>query len=155
MPYQKSNRRTSLGLIKFFRIGSIALSLSLLLISANGCAEPVEMPEADSKEPVEQKTERVVAGVGVTGKGNYGSNPVSTPASVYWKTKERLVFEIQIKQALDLYHAERGYYPKTEEEFYDRIIKFNHIQLPELPEGHVYVYDAEAGQLMVERPVEE
>ena len=35
--------------------------------------------------------------------------------------------------------------PKSHEEFMERIIKENHINLPQLPEGHRYVYDPKRG----------
>lgn len=47
------------------------------------------------------------------------------------------------KHALDLYWGTNGYYPKTHDEFMEKIIKFNQIQLPELDEGVEYIYDPE------------
>lgn len=52
----------------------------------------------------------------------------------------------QIKHALQLYWAEHGNYPKSHEEFMDKIIKFNQIQLPELPPDQEYIYVSEEGQ---------
>jgi len=34
----------------------------------------------------------------------------------------------------------------------EKIIKANNISLPELPEGHKYVYDPKLEMLMVEKP---
>ena len=42
--------------------------------------------------------------------------------------------------------------PKDNDEFMQRIIKENHIKLPELPEGDRYMYDPKTEQLMVESP---
>lgn len=54
--------------------------------------------------------------------------------------------------ALQLYNAEKGHYPKTHEEFMEKIIKYNHIQLPELEEGDEYLYDPEDHTLKIHRP---
>lgn len=56
------------------------------------------------------------------------------------------------KQALNLYWATEGDYPKTHEEFMEKIIKFNKIQLPELEAGVEYIYDPEDHLLKVYRP---
>ena len=66
--------------------------------------------------------------------------------------KERLVFEIQIPEAMKLFKATEDRLPKSHEEFMERIVKENHIILPLLPEGHRYVYDPKRGELMVEQP---
>lgn len=56
------------------------------------------------------------------------------------------------KHALNLYWATNGEYPKTHEEFMDKIIKFNKIQLPELESGDEYLYDPEDHLLKIYRP---
>jgi len=115
----------------------------------------------DVSQQQQPATEQVVAGVGVGKKGRaldqYQKDSVqkiiSTPALALFQTKERIVFEIQIPHALDLYKAEHGEAPRTHEAFMRDIIEFNDIKLPELPAGQRYVYDPERGELMVERPV--
>jgi len=54
--------------------------------------------------------------------------------------------------ALNLYWGEKGYYPKTHEEFMEKIIKFNKLQLPELEAGDEYIYDPEDHLLKIYRP---
>ena len=57
----------------------------------------------------------------------------------------------------NLFKASEGHLPKTDEEFMDKIINANHIQLPPLPPGSSYVYDpskGEIGELMVAKPRE-
>lgn len=101
---------------------------------------------------------------GVTGKGEgLGSGPISTPIFVYFHVRERLVFDVQVASAMNLYKGIHGHFPKTQEEF-DKLIEENGIALPELRgPDHRYVYDPEkAAQmsvydtsdppLMVERP---
>ena len=38
------------------------------------------------------------------------------------------------------------------EEFMEKIVTFNQIELPALPPGHRYVHDPKSERLMVERP---
>jgi hypothetical protein len=100
---------------------------------------------------------RVKAEVGVGVKGRRLDDPnlvqtIVTPARALFRTQERVVFEITLPHALQLYEATNGRKPKTHEEFMEQIVKANQIKLPELPAGERYVYDPKAGELMVERP---
>lgn len=56
------------------------------------------------------------------------------------------------KHALNLYWGMEGRYPESHEEFMEKIIKFNKIQLPELEAGVEYLYDPEDHLLKVYRP---
>jgi len=51
-----------------------------------------------------------------------------------------------------LFAATEGRKPNSHEEFMNKIIKFNKIQLPTLPAGEKYVYDPQEGELMVQKP---
>jgi hypothetical protein len=104
------------------------------------------MPAPAPPAPVLKKAE---VGVGEKGHG-YGAGPVATPASTYFMAKERIAFDIQIPHAMNLFKAMEGHMPKSHEEFMEKIIKANQIQLPKLPEGERYVYDPKQEQLMVE-----
>lgn len=87
---------------------------------------------------------------GVTGKGqDYGGGLITEPVAAYFSTGERIVFNIQIPHTLRNYTALHGP-PKTHEEFMEKVIKG--IALPDLPDGHRYVFDPEKQQLMVEHP---
>ena len=57
--------------------------------------------------------------------------------------------KLQIKQAVELYRAANGSYPKDHEEFMSKVIKQNGIQLPVLPGGRQYQYDVENHELIV------
>jgi hypothetical protein len=59
---------------------------------------------------------------------------------------------MMVDQAMNLYQAREGEYPKSHEEFMEKIIKANNIKLAELPPGHRYVYDPATHTLMVEHP---
>ncbi len=122
--------------------------------------QPPAAPTASTPEQQEDKTERVKAEVGVGKKGRRLEKDglvrlMTVPALAYFRTEQRVVFEIKIPHALNLYKALHGSAPETEEAFMKEIIKANNIELPELPAGHRYVYDPERGELMVERPAAE
>jgi hypothetical protein len=111
---------------------------------------------SQTKDGVELK-ERVEAQVGVGKKGRRLEDErlvqtIVTPAVALFRTRERLVFEVQIPQALKMYEALNGKKPATHDEFMEQIVQANKIPLPTLPSGHRYVYDPQTGQLMVERP---
>ncbi|MDA1049810.1 MAG: hypothetical protein O3C40_04950 [Planctomycetota bacterium] len=109
-------------------------------------------PSTDAPAP---PMERVAATAGVGKKGQSLKNEtgmVVEPVKQLFKFEQKAVFDLQIKPALEIYRGTNGYYPKTHEEFMEKIIKANNLSLPELPAGQTYVYDPEQGQLMVERP---
>jgi hypothetical protein len=54
-----------------------------------------------------------------------------------------------IKHAVDLYQATNGEYPKTHEEFMEKIIKENNISLPVLPYYQSYSYDKDKHMLII------
>lgn len=122
-------------------------------------AQPKQDDDSDSTEPQwndgevdDQNYEREVAQVGYGKQGRkYGGGIITEPVSQYFKQRDRLEL-IKIQSAVNLYKGEHGYFPKTHEEFMSKIIEPNGISLPELPEGQRYAYDAETGQLMVEKP---
>jgi hypothetical protein len=112
---------------------------------------------ADSQLPPRQATETVKAeaGVGLRGRRLEDEHLVQmivTPARELFRIEQRLVFDVQIPHALDLYQALNGSRPKSHEEFMKQIIAANQIALPALPEGERYVYDPAKGELMVQRP---
>jgi hypothetical protein len=99
--------------------------------------------------------ERVKAekGVGIKGRSlDEHQGMLVTPAKAYFSVRERVVFEIQIPEAVKLFKATNGSGPKSHEDFMAQIVDANQIHLPELPPGQRYVYDPEKEELMVERP---
>jgi hypothetical protein len=93
------------------------------------------------------------AGVGKQGR-DYGGGaimaPVAVPVATYFRTRDRITFDIQIAEAMKLYKATNGTAPKTHEEFMEKIIKENQIKLPELPQGDRYVYVPAEEELKVQ-----
>lgn len=117
-------------------------------------AQAAAQPAAPAA-PVEMEKVKADVGVGKKGDSLRGENQlIAGPAVAYFNTREKVVFQIQIPHALDLFNAEHGYYPKSHDEFMEKIVEFNQIKLPELKEGARYLYDVESHTLMVERPVQ-
>jgi len=113
---------------------------------------PSEPQETGSAQPAASSVrEEARGGVGEKGRG-YGDGPVTTPVAAYFAVQERLVFDVQIPQAMNLYKAAEGRAPKTHDEFMRNIVAANQIRLPALPAGHRYVYDPKSERLMVEHP---
>ncbi len=139
------------------------LTAGALLI--NGCdlfkepKKPVAQgaPAAVKEEaPPQMETVKAEVGVGKKGaslRGDGANQLIAGPAVAFFNAKEKIVFEIEIPKNMQIYHAlNDGQYPKTHEEFMEKIIKEYSVKLPELPEGAKYVYDPETHTLMVERP---
>ena len=104
-------------------------------------------------EPVPTVLEKAGVGSGLKGRSlDQHEGIIVTPAKTLFAAKEKIKFEIEIPHTLNLYKALEGHAPKSHDEFMEKIIKANNIQLPELPEGHKYVYDPMTETLMVEKP---
>jgi len=142
--------------------------LLLMLVVLLGCGNATERPATPSKPalvdeqtpppppPVVVKTPETVqvkaeAGVGDKGHG-YGQGVIATPVAAYFSAKERIAFDIQIPEAMKLFKATEDRLPKSQEEFMEKIIKANNINLPTLPANHRYLYDPKQGELLVEQP---
>jgi hypothetical protein len=116
-------------------------------------AKPTESADKPETTPQPGTTvEKAESGAGK--KGHYGKGFVTTPVSTIFRAQERMAFEVQIPHAIDIFEAAENRPLKSHEEFMDRIIKDNQIKLPELPEGHRYLFDTKTKQLMIEKPAE-
>lgn len=124
----------------------------VLLLTAPGCESPSSRPtppEPARRVVPDKPLEREKAVVGVRPKGQgYGGGLITEPISVYFKAPQMIAFQIQIPHAMNLYRAQHGHFPKTHEEFMEKIIKENGIQLPSLPPGARYVYDPQKAAQM-------
>ncbi len=102
--------------------------------------------------PMEARPAEV--GVGIKGqslKNETGIGKIiAQPAITLFLVKEKIPFEIEIPAAMNLFKASEGRAPSTHEEFMEKIIKFNRIKLPKLPEGQEYQYRPEEEQLWVQ-----
>jgi hypothetical protein len=65
------------------------------------------------------------------------------------------IAKTKIKAALNYFQGENERYPKDHEEFMEKIIKANNIELPVLPYKGRYQYDVEKHELMIVRDPED
>lgn len=125
-----------------------AVTPSNPVASSNGQAPADAAGSQVSEAGVAQK-----AGVGVGIRGDSLRNEegigkmIASPAVAYFNVREKVVFEIQIPQALNFYKALEGKLPKNHEEFMEKIIKAKSIPLPELKPGMKYRYRPDLGEL--------
>lgn len=122
--------------------------------AATANVPPPAPPAPAAPSPATVQTKATV-GVGEKGRGYGGGvimSPITGPVSSLFAAREMTVFSIQVPEAMKLFKATEDRLPKSHEEFMERIIKENHINLPQLPEGHRYVYDPKRGELMVAQP---
>ncbi len=129
-----------------------AFCLLIGCITSVGCN--IEQDVAESTEPAaDMEAQQALAGVGIGGqkfKNDSDFDKIMTgPISTLKHIQQLAPLEIQIPHALNLFQATNGRLPKNHAEFMTEIIEFNKINLPELPPGHVYHYNKEAGQLWV------
>jgi hypothetical protein len=102
--------------------------------------------------------ERVRAEVGVGKRGQSLNDEqgiggmIVQPARALFATEQRVVFNVLIPKAVQLFEATEGRKPRSHDEYMSRIIKANLIKLPTLPAGQKYIYDPNTGELMVQKP---
>ncbi|MCH2210043.1 MAG: hypothetical protein MK110_01985 [Fuerstiella sp.] len=82
------------------------------------------------------------------------TNPITAPLQAYEPMKQRIA-GLGIEHAVNLFHALEGRYPKDHEEFMQRIIKENNMQLPEPARGFSYEYDVQNHKLVVVKDAED
>lgn len=75
-------------------------------------------------------------------------DPLLYGAQAYGPMMEQ-VSKLGIEHSVNLFYATEGRYPKDHDEFMQRIIKENNIQLPVLPFHAQYQYDVENHKLVV------
>ncbi|MBL9124093.1 MAG: hypothetical protein JNG90_10710 [Planctomycetaceae bacterium] len=152
---------------------SWGLVFALAALGATGCDGPrrsaptgasttIEAPPAAAEpapataavEPAAPpSTVQKPADVGAGKRGHdLGQGIIATPVAAYFAAQEQVAFRVEVPQAMNLFKAEKGYAPRSNEEFMKDIIQANNIKLPELPAGHKYIYDPVQEQLMVEQP---
>jgi hypothetical protein len=131
---------------------------SMLLLMASvfllcGCSESLEKQTQKSKTSIIGKTTQEIgqfdpnAGLTVSDSKIQATDPLTAGTSAYGPMLEK-ISKSHIEHAVRLFEAENGHYPKNYEEFMEKIIKANQIQLPLLPGGKRYQYD-EANHALV------
>lgn len=133
---------------------SVCGGLIALVVVTAGCMDSLEKQTAKSPNNIVGKTTQNIgefdpnAGAKVSDGKVEITNPITGPLEAYGPMLER-ISQIQIKPAIDLFHATEGRYPATYEEFMELIVKPNNIRLPVLPGGKQYQYDVANHQLVV------
>jgi len=111
---------------------------------------PTPTPDTNTAPPSEnlKKAEDVVGRQRDYGGGALMS-PITTPVSQYFSMRGRIPL-LQIQHDMDVYKAiHNNKPPKNMEEFTKEILEPANIELPELPPGAEYVYEAKTGELLV------
>lgn len=78
------------------------------------------------------------------------TNPITGPLEAYQPLRQK-VSMIPVTQAIELFRATEGRYPKDHEEFMTKVIKANQMRLPQLNGGQRYEYDVENHELLIVR----
>ncbi|MDG1894613.1 MAG: hypothetical protein P8J37_06875 [Fuerstiella sp.] len=131
----------------------LILILPLLVMTA-GCGDLVEPQTSQPKQTAKLKTTddigqfKAAEGKQTVSSKVKISNPLTGALEAYEPTKQK-IGELQIQQAVNLFNASEGRYPKDHEEFMTKVIKANKIRLPQLGPGKQYQYDVENNALMV------
>lgn len=129
---------------------NLSLGFSLVLVACVGCGQAKSQPTADKDDKgiFGKKTQDIgqfdpnKANQVVSDQKIHAQDPVTGPLAAYGPMMEK-VSNIAVDQALGLFYAEQGRYPASHEEFMEKIIKANNIQLPVLPYKGQYQYDVE------------
>ncbi|MBS0201991.1 MAG: hypothetical protein JSS49_03765 [Planctomycetes bacterium] len=127
----------------------------ILMLSAGGCGMK-SIEDQTKKSPnsiIGKKTQDIGgfdpnAGAKVSDSRIHATDPITAPTSAYGPMLEQ-ISKSHIEHAVNLYEATEGHYPKDLDEFMEKIIKANNIQLPVLPGGKKYQYDVENHKLVV------
>ncbi len=135
-----------------FAFSCCALACFAILFS--GCeAPPTE--EAPKQESIIGKTTQDIGEYDPNGDAEIadlqvdsGASPLGAAAGAY-KFAAGRTSELKIQQALQLYNALHGKYPKDHAEFMEGIVKANNIQLPVLPGKRRYQYDVANHKLVI------
>ncbi len=131
------------------------LTIAILMLAAAGCGmKPLDEQTKKSPDSIIGKKTTAVgvydpnAGAKVSDSKIQATDMVTSGTSSYGPMLER-ISKSHIEHAVNLFHANEDRYPKDYQEFMDRIIKENKIELPVLPGGKQYQYDVENHKLVV------
>ena len=130
--------------------------VGLLALTA-GCDAPAEpQAEKDNRGIFGKKTQEVGEfdpdGGAKLDDGKVNQGQLATPgigALAGYGPAVQQTSKLAIQQAVNLFNAANGRYPKDHAEFMEKIIKANNIRLPVLPGGRRYQYDVENHELVV------
>jgi hypothetical protein len=117
-------------------------------VSSEPAPQPAAMPPATTT-PTTPTLEKAAAGQGIQGQG-YGGGIVTEPIHQYFMARDRIKIA-QLQHQLDIWKAlHNNKPPKNKDEYIKEIVEPCGVELPDLPPGRRYVYDAKKGELLVE-----
>jgi hypothetical protein len=126
----------------------------MILSCLCGCLESLEKQTQKSPNSIIGKTTQDItafdptAGAKVSDSKIQATDPITSGTSAYGPMLER-ISKTHIEHAVRLFEAENGRYPQNFDEFMEKIIKANRIELPVLPGGKKYQYDEVNHSLVV------
>lgn len=131
------------------------LICALCLAPSIGCEDSAPKPN-ENKGIMGKKTQDIgqfdpKAKQEVSDSKVRATNPITGPLEAYGPMVEQ-ISKLGVEQAVNMFYATEGRYPKDYDEFMKRIIKENNIQLPVLPAGRKYQYDVATHSLVVVIP---
>ncbi len=130
----------------------VIVAAGLAVSTGSGCS-PSSPPASKTAESKTVTPQKAVAGVGKRGQSLNETTGLARaitagPATLL-NFEQKAVLDIQIPQAIQLFKASEGRFPKSHEEFMQKIVEANRLVLPELPAGAVYRFNPEKGELWV------
>ncbi|MEO2032815.1 MAG: hypothetical protein ABGZ35_12085 [Planctomycetaceae bacterium] len=128
------------------------LFIPLIVCLLAGCADEMISTDPSRNKPLRVKgTDRIgeFKGDGQVVKPEVKiTNPITGPLEAYEPLKQRIA-ALSLDHAVNLFRALEGRYPKDYDEFMQRVIKDNKMQLPKPVKGLHYEYDVENHKLLV------
>ncbi len=142
----------SIHLLRFLSIAS-----ALLLCFTIGCSPPpgkdAKKEKGDATGIIGKTTTKVFewdpdAGMEVVVEDGSDINIINRNMKVLGKVTHQIA-QMKVKQSLELFRATEGRYPKSHEEFMDKVFKIYVVELPEPLTTCEYQYDVENHELLI------
>lgn len=134
-------------------VGSCIILPGLLICLTTGCADP-NAAENDQKQSIIGRKTQEIGEFDADGDAEIADQQVKVSANPLaaagaYGYAAGTISKQAVQRALQLFNAEHDRYPKDHDEFMEKIIKANNIQLPVLPGGDQYQYDVENHELII------
>lgn len=133
-----------------------AVLISISIPIASGCGDAGAKPAPKAGDSVFKKTTQEVGKYDPNGAFQivsdhkvHATDPLFAGLQAYGPMMEQIV-DLTIKPSIAIFEVENNHYPSYEE-FMERIIKANNVQLPVLPFKGKYMYDEAKHELIVVR----
>ncbi|MFN9373999.1 MAG: hypothetical protein ACK6D3_19115 [Planctomycetaceae bacterium] len=132
------------------------VGLGVLLWTGCSGSQPTPQPKAERTGIFGKTTQEIgqfdpQAAQQVSDQKIRASDPVTAPLTAYGPMAEKVSI-LAVEQAINLFQATEGRYPKDHAEFMEKIIRANNMRLPVLPNKGEYRYDEQSHALVVVYP---